>query len=305
MTTTLVAQYLFNGLMLGVIYAMVAVGFSLFFGVLDVINLSHGDVLAAGAFASVGGAAAVSWLGLPGPVGLVVGFLAGTAVGALLGAGIAKALVMPLRRAPPVNVILATLMAGTVLRELIRLFVPGGSNPTPFPQLLPSGQLRIGSFSTGYDNLIVLAAGVGVMIALQLVITRTRLGLAIRAVAQDEESARLAGVNFDRVILGTFAIASATGSFAGCLIGIYYREVTFDMGLLLGVIGFTAATVGGLGSVLGAILGGFLFAAVQTFASVAMPFSGAYKDVVAFAAMIVLIAIFPTGLIPEKTSERA
>ncbi len=306
MTSDLVAQYLFNGLMLGVIYALVATGFSLFFGVLDVINFSHGDVLAVGAFASLGGAAAaVGYLDLPGPLGFVLGLSAGTAAGALLGVGIAKGLVLPLRRAPPLNVLLATLMAGTLLREILRLAVPGGSNPTPFPGLLPAAKATLGGFSTGIDNLVVLALGVAVMVALQLLVTRTRFGLAIRAVAQDEDCARLAGVDFDRVILGTFAIGSGVGAFAGCLIGVYYRQVTYDMGVLLGVIGFTAATVGGLGSVLSAILGGFLFAAVQTVAAVAMPFSGAYKDVVAFAAMIVLIGIFPTGLVPEKTSERA
>ena len=306
MDGALIAQYVFNGLMLGLIYALVAVGFSLFFGVLDVINFAHGDVLTAGAFAGVGGASiAVGWLGLPGPLGLLVGVLSGTAVGALLGVGIAKAFILPLRRAPPVNVLLATLMAGTVLRELIRLFVPGGSNPTPFPQLLPQGNATLGTFSTGYDNLAIMAAGILVLGALQAIVTRTRFGLAIRAVAQDEECARLAGIDFDKVIFGTFAMASGIGAFAGCLIGIYYRTVTFDMGVLLGVIGFAAATVGGLGSLLGAILGGFLFAGVQTLASIAMPFSSAYKDVVAFAVMIVLIGMFPTGLIPEKTSERA
>jgi len=300
----LLAQYLFNGLMLGVIYAMVAVGFSLFFGVLDIIKFSHGDVLAVGAFASLGAAGAVTSMGLPGPVGLAAGLLAGLVVGGLVGAGIGRVLVLPLRNAPAMNVLLATLLAGTILREVIRLGIPNGGNPKPYPSLLPEGSVTLGSFSIGVDSIMILAAGLALVLATHLIIARTSLGLAIRAVAQDEDAARLAGINFQWVVVGTFAIGSGLAAFAGCMIGLYYRELTFNMGVLLGVIGFAAAVVGGLGSLLGAVLGGFLFAGIQTLATVALPISSAYKDVVAFGIMIALIGLFPTGLIPEKISER-
>ncbi len=139
---------------------------------------------------------------------------------------------------------------------------------------------------------------------MHLLITRTRLGLAIRAVAQDEETARTSGINFERMVLLTFALGSALAGIAGVMNGLYYNEINFGMGLLLGVIGFSSAIIGGLGNMYGAILGGFLFAALQTIGAVALPFASAYKDVFAFAAVIVFMAWRPTGLIGERVSER-
>jgi branched-chain amino acid transport system permease protein len=294
----ILAQQLFNGLMLGVIYAMIAVGFSLFFGVLDVINFSHGDVITVGAFSSLGAIGLAGGLVmLPPALALAAGLLAAVASGAVVGVIIGRVLVLPLRKAPAINVLLATLMAGTVLHEAIRLGVP-------FPALLPIGTIKAGSFSVGVDSLVILCAGLLLVFATHLLITQTRLGLAIRAVAQDSEVARLSGIDFQRVVLGTFALGSALAAFAGCMLGLYYREINFNMGVLLGIIGFASAVVGGLGSLLGPILGGFLFAGVQTLVVVVLPFSSAYKDVVAFAVIIVLIGIFPTGLIAERRSER-
>jgi len=301
----ILAQQLFNGLMLGVIYAMIAVGFSLFFGVLDIIKFSHGDVVTVGAFSSLGALGLVGGLTiLPPALALAVGLAAAIAVGAIVGVLIGRLLVLPLRHAPAINVLLATLMAGTVLREAIRLSVPNGGNPKPFPALLPTGTITAGSFSVGIDSVMILCTGLLLVCGTHLVITRTRFGLAIRAVAQDGEVARLSGINFQRVVLGTFALGSALAAFAGCMLGLYYREINFNMGVLLGIIGFASAVVGGLGSLLGPILGGFLFAGIQTLVVVALPFSSAYKDVFAFAAVIVLIGIFPTGLIAERRSER-
>ena len=150
----------------------------------------------------------------------------------------------------------------------------------------------------------MLAAGSLVIVGLQLLLNRTKLGLAIRAVAQDEETARTMGVNFTAIVLVTFAIGSALAAFAGIMNGLYYNEINFGIGLLLGVIGFSAAIIGGLGSIYGAILGGFLFAALQTIGAVVLPFGSAYKDVFAFAVVIVFMAWRPTGLIQEKISER-
>jgi branched-chain amino acid transport system permease protein len=305
MDVGLLAQHIFNGLMLGVIYAMIAVGFSLFFGVLDVIKFSHGDVLASGAFGSLGAVILVGYIaGMPAPLILLAGLIAGLAVGALAGVVVGHTLVLPLRHAPAVNVLLATLMAGTVLREVIRLGVPNGGNPKPFPALLPTGKIEFGLFSVGIDSVMILVCGLIVVGLTHVVVAHTRLGLAIRAVAQEPEVAQLSGIDFKRVVLGTFAIGSALAAFAGLMLGLYYREINFNMGLLLGVIGFAAAVVGGLGNLLGAIIGGFLFAGAQTIATIALPFSSAYKDVVAFAVVIILIGLFPTGLIPEKSSDR-
>jgi branched-chain amino acid transport system permease protein len=299
------AQYVMNGAMLGMMYALVAVGFTLFFGVLDVIQFSHGDVLAAGAFAALAAWLLLTKMGIASPVLLLLlVVVAATLATALLGAAVARWLVLPLKNAPQLNVLLVTLMMGTVLREAIRLFYPGGSQPQLFPALLPTRGYVLGEFNLRIDNLILLAAGAALIAGTHLLITRTRLGLAIRAVAQDEETARTMGIDFRRIVLVTFAIGSALAAFAGVMDGLYYNEIFYGMGLLLGVIGFAAAIIGGLGNLYGAILGGFLFAALQTIGAVALPFASAYKDVFAFGVVIVLMALRPTGIIGERASER-
>jgi branched-chain amino acid transport system permease protein len=301
----LLGQFVVNGLMLGMMYALVAVGFTLFFGVLDVIKFSHGDVLMVGAFTGFTTSLGLNTIGVQNDwvqIGLV--FLAAVSLMALLGALIAKFLVLPLKGAPPLNTLLVTLMLGTVLRESIRIFYPDGANPKPFPRLLPTDSIAFGNFTLRLDSALLLLAGFVVIVLIHLLITRTKLGLAIRAVAQDAETAQTMGINFTLIVLVTFAIGSAAAAFAGVMNGLYYNEINFGMGLLLGVIGFSSAIVGGLGNIYGAILGGFLFAALQTIGAVALPFASAYKDVFAFAVVIAIMAWRPTGLIAEAESER-
>lgn len=301
----LFAQYVMNGLMLGMMYALVAVGFTLFFGVLDVIQFAHGDVLAVGGFTALAVYAGLTMLGLNSAwLDLAIMLVAATLAMALLGMLIARYLVMPLRSAPPLNTLLITLMLGTVLREGVRLFYPQGANPKPFPALLPRASTNIGDFNLRLDNVLMLGAGILVIVALQYLLNRTKLGLAIRAVAQDEETARTMGINFTAIVLITFAIGSGLAAFAGVMNGLYYNEINFGIGLYLGVVGFSAAIIGGLGSIYGAILGGFLFAGLQTVGTVLLPFASAYKDVFAFAVVIAIMAWRPTGLIREKISER-
>jgi branched-chain amino acid transport system permease protein len=298
-------QYLVNGLMLGIMYGLVAVGFTLFFGVLDVIKFSHGDVLTVGVFTGFAVYLALKAAQIGSPLlQLVVISLVAMAAMAALGAVIARALVLPLRFAPALNTLLITLMLGTVLRESVRLLFPDGSNPKPFPALLPTTAFSWGHFTLRLDSLILLVAGVAMIVAIHLLIDRTKLGLAIRAVAQDGETARSMGINFTAIVLITFAIGSGVAAFAGIMNGLYYNEINFGMGLLLGVFGFSAAVVGGLGNIYGAILGGFLFAGLQTIGAVALPFASAYKDVFALAVVIVIMTLRPTGLIAEKSSER-
>jgi branched-chain amino acid transport system permease protein len=301
----LLGQFVVNGLMLGMMYALVAVGFTLFFGVLDVIKFSHGDVLTVGAFAGFSTWLWLGGMGIASPwlqVAAVV--LVATSLMALLGVLIAKFLVLPLKGAPPLNTLLATLMLGTVLRESVRIFYPDGANPKPFPALLPTHAYSFGNFTLRVDSAILLLAGLAVIVLIHLIINRTKLGLAIRAVAQDAETAQTMGINFTAVVLLTFAIGSGLAAIAGVMNGLYYNEINFGMGLLLGVIGFSSAIVGGLGNIYGAILGGFLFAALQTIGAVALPFASAYKDVFAFAVVIAIMAWRPTGLIAEAESGR-
>ena len=302
-------QYLLNGLMLGVIYAIVAVGFTLYFGVLDVIKFSHGDILMVGAFAGLTAYIGIAETFTSPWLQLLVLIVISLSVAAFLGAVIARYLILPLQKAPPINTLLVTLMLGLALREAVRLFYPNGSNPKPFPKLLPVDGITLGEFTLRADSLILLATGVLTIVAVQRLITKSKIGLAIRAVAQDSETARIMGINFHRVVLITFMLGSALAALAGLMNGLYYNEVNFSMGLLLGVIGFSAAVVGGLGNFYGAIVGGFLFAGLQTIGAVLLPailpnVPSAYKDVFAFAVIIILMGLKPTGLISEKSSER-
>ncbi len=301
----LIGQYVANGVMLGTIYALVAVGFTLFFGVLDVIQFSHGDVLMLGAFAGFTTYLGTEAAGISNPwIQILIMVIVSVAFTAFVGALIARYLVLPLKSAPPLNILLITLMLGTAIRESVRLFYPDGSNPKAFPSLLPDASTEIGNFSLRADSVILVGTGIAVIIALNLLINRTRLGLAIRAVAQDEETAKTMGINYTLIVLLTFAIGTGAAAVAGIIDGLYYNEVNFGMGLLLGLIGFSAAIIGGLGNLYGAILGGFLFAALQTIGAVALPFASAYKDVFAFGVVIALMAWKPTGLIAERTSDR-
>ncbi len=301
----LIGQYVANGIMLGTMYALVAVGFTLFFGVLDVIQFSHGDVLMLGSFAGFTAYLGSDLVGISNPwIQLFLILVVAIAFTALVGAVIAKYLVLPLKSAPPLNILLVTLMLGTAVREAVRLFYPDGSNPKPFPALLPTSSTQIGNFTLRTDSVLLAGTGLALIIGLNLLINRSRLGLAIRAVSQDEETARTMGINYTAIVLVTFAIGTGVAAFAGIMNGLYYNEINFGMGLLLGLIGFSSAIVGGLGNLYGAILGGFLFAALQTLGAVALPFASAYKDVFAFGVVIAIMAWKPTGLIAERTSDR-
>lgn len=297
-------QHLLNGLMQGTIYGLVAMGFTIFFGVMNVIKFSHGDVFAFGAFGALVAAWAGHALGLPAVVEIVFVFIAAMALAAALGAMVSKVLILPLRRSPPLNMLLMTMMAGTVIREAIRLFFPNGSNPQRFPELLPSGGFGLVGAFVRWDGLILIAAGVASIGFVHWIVNRTRFGLAMRAVAEDEETARTMGIDFGLIVPATFALGSATAGFAGAIYGLYYSEINYGMGLLLAIIGFAAAIVGGLGNMWGAILGGYLFAGLQTLVVAAAPALSDYKNVIAFMVFIMLITWRPTGLLAERSSER-
>ena len=297
------AQYLINGLVQGITYALVAVGFTLFFGVLDVIKFSHGDVLMLGAFTALALFLGLDQLSTPAWLSLTIILCLGVIAMALLGALLCKFLVLPLKESPPLNTLLITLMFGSVIREGVRLFFPNGSNPKPFPALLPETSINWGNLNLRLDSVILIVTGAMAIVLTHLFIQKTRMGLAIRAVAQDEETARLMGINFNRTVLMTFALGSGLAALSGISTGLYYQEINFSMGLMLGVIGFSAAVVGGLGSIYGAIVGGLLFAFLQTLGAIwfSVP---AYKDVFAFTAIIMLMAWRPTGLLADRSAER-
>jgi branched-chain amino acid transport system permease protein len=305
MDLSLLSQYMMNGLMLAMIYTLVALGFTLFFGVLNIIHFAHGDMFMIGAFAALVAFIAATSLGLQSDLLLVIFvIIASVAALSLLGVVIARYLVLPMKGGSTLNVLLLTMMVGTILRESVRLFYPEGANPKPFPALLPKASVELGDVAIRADNLIMVAISIITIVTVSAVISRTKLGLAIRAVALDEETAETMGINYTLIVMVTFAIGSALAAVAGVISGLYYNEINFSMGLMIGAIGFSAAIIGGLGNFYGAVLGSFIFAFLQVFFVIAMPFPSAYKDVFAFAVVIIIMTWRPTGLIGERTSER-
>jgi branched-chain amino acid transport system permease protein len=301
----LLLQQALNGLMLGVMYALVAVGFTLFFGVLDVIHFSHGDIFMLGAFAGLTVLAGLAAVGLGTPaVALVLAFAASILIVGALGVVAERVCVRPLARASPLMTLLATLSLGLVIRESVLIFYPRGADPKPFPQLLPVGGFELGGVAIRYENLVILAVAVLAMISVDLLINHTRMGAAIRAVAQDPEAAQMMGVNLDATVDLTFFIGSGLAAIAGILSGLYYSEIHFIMGVSGGVIGFSAAAIGGLGNVYGAILGGLLFGMVQTLSAALIPRGSEFRDVVAFAVVMLFLIVRPSGILGEKSVER-
>jgi branched-chain amino acid transport system permease protein len=301
----LLLQQAWNGLMLGVMYALVAVGFTLFFGVLDVIHFSHGDIFMLGAFAGLTALAGLGAAGLHAPaVLLILAFAGAILVVGLLGVVAERVCVRPLARSSPLMTLLATLSLGLVIREAVLIFYPRGADPKPFPQLLPAGGFELGGVAIRYENLVILAIAILAMVAVDLLINRTRMGAAIRAVAQDPEAAQMMGVNLDGTVDLTFFIGSGLAAIAGILSGLYYSEIHFIMGVSGGVIGFSAAAIGGLGNVYGAILGGLLFGIVQTLSAALIPRGSEFRDVVAFAVVMLFLIVRPRGILGDKSVER-
>ncbi|MBI4271315.1 MAG: branched-chain amino acid ABC transporter permease [Candidatus Rokubacteria bacterium] len=291
--------------MLGVMYALIAVGFTLFFGVLDVIHFSHGDIFMLGAFAGLSALLGLAAVGLTGGLlALPLAFAVSMLATGLVGVAAERVCVKPLARSSPLMTLLATLSLGLVLREAVLIFYPRGADPKPFPRLLPQGGFEVGGVVVRWENLVILGIGFAAMVAVDLVINRTRMGAAIRAVAQDPEAAQMMGVNLDRTVDATFFLGSALAAVAGILSGLYYSEIHFIMGITGGVIGFSAAAIGGFGNVYGAIVGGLLFGLLQTMAAALIPRGSEFRDVVAFAVVMLFLIVRPSGILGEKSVER-
>jgi len=299
-------QQSINGLMLGMMYALVAVGFTLYFGVLDLIHFGHGDYFMLGGFIALILYTVGESLGWADSVGglLIFMFIGSMILTAIIQVATARLAIMPVRKAPMLITLLVTLGLGIAIRELVRIIYPLGANPQFFPSLLPQGDFTIGNVFIRYENLIIFGIGLITILIVYLIINRTKMGSAIRAVAQDGEAAMMMGVNFKSTIDMTFIIGAAVAAVAGILNGLYYGRVIFNMGAIMGVIGFSASVIGGLGNIFGAIVGGLLFGMMETLAAAALPIGTQNKRVFAFFVVILFLIFRPNGILGEKMYER-
>jgi branched-chain amino acid transport system permease protein len=304
---TLFLQLFVAAVIVSCLYALVAVGFTMYVGVINLANFSHGDACVMGAFILMPLFILVSSLGWLGPAyapAIVVLFLVVCALTGLWGSIIYRILVRPLLGSPRLILLLATVAAGQVIREVVRVVYPNGSNPQVFPKILPQGGLELGELSIGYDAISIFVITIAVILGLNFIIRRTRMGMAMRAVSQNADVSQMMGVNMDRTVTIVFVIGSALAGLAGLLNGSYYGITKFSIGSGLGIKGFSAAVIGGLGDFYGAIIGGFLLGFIEVFSAAYIPDGSQYQDVFSFLAVILFLLFRPSGILGEKIYEK-
>ncbi|MES2721154.1 MAG: branched-chain amino acid ABC transporter permease [Pseudomonadota bacterium] len=306
----ILSQQLVNGLILGSIYALIALGYTLVYGILGLINFAHGEVVMIGAMVTI---SCLGWLlGLNmdiSPFVLIAGsLLMAVPVCALLGAGIERLAYRPLRNAPRLAPLITAIGVSIVLQNVAMMI--WGRQYIPFPDILPHEPIHLGSVTfLPVQGVIVGLSGV-LMIGLLLLVHHTRLGRAMRATAQAPSVARLMGVSVDRVIASTFVIGSVLAAVAGVMVTANYGQAHAYMGFMLGLKAFSAAVLGGIGNLAGAVVGGLLLGLIESLGAgyigdVTGGFLGSqYQDVFAFLVLILVLVFRPSGLLGERLADR-
>ena len=290
-----VFQQLINGLSLGSIYALIALGYTMVYGIIQLINFAHGDVLMVGAF--------VGWFAMTGlHMNVFLALMMAMAVCSVLGVVIERVAYKPLRNSTRIAALITAIGVSLFLEYTMMYFL--GANPRAYPALtgLLAGSFHIGGVIINNIQLVVIGVSVLLMVILQLIVRRTRVGKAMRAVSQDADAARLMGINVDNTISVTFAIGSALAGAAGVMLGVYYTSINPLMGLMPGLKAFVAAVVGGIGLIPGAWLGAFAVGFIETIArGVGL---STYSDAVVFLVLILILIIKPAGLLGKNTKEK-
>ncbi len=302
-------QQIINGVVLGSVYALVALGYTMVYGILGLINFAHGEVVMIGAMVALAVINALTGSALPGPVIVLLGLLVAMPTCMALGYGIERFAYRPLRHAPRLAPLITAIGVSIVLQNSAMII--WGRQYIPFPPLLPSKPHFIaGAVISDLQIFIVLLAAL-IMVGLLFLVHRTRLGRAMRATAQNAEVAGLMGVNINTIISITFVVGSALAAVAGVMVSGYYGLAHYYMGFSLGLKAFTAAVLGGIGNFGGAMLGGLLLGIIESLgAGYIGPLTGGflgsnYQDVFAFFVLILVLVFRPSGLLGERIAERA
>lgn len=286
----MLAQQIFNGLALGMGYALIAVGYSLVFGILRLVNFSHGAIYAFGA------EMAMVFIGLN--FGIVPGIIASMILTGILGVIINKIALEPLRKkkSMPIASLITTIGVSNIITNLLIIFL--GSEKRNFPQLFNLGNIKIGSVLISSTQIIMCVISLILMGILVFIVYKTKIGLAMRASEQNIKAASLMGINVNFVISFTFFLAGMSATIAGALVGGYYQIVYPNMGFMAGLKAFAAAVLGGIGSLPGALLGGLIVGISE---SMAASFMGStYRDSIAFVILIIVLIVRPHGLFGRK-----
>ncbi len=305
----ILAQQIFNGLVLGSIYAVVALGYTMVYGILELINFAHGEVTMMGAMVSISVIGLGLAAGVPALPLILLAILAAIVACMLLGLGIERFAYRPLRHAPRLAPLITAIGMSILLQNIAMMI--WGKQYIPFPPVFPQGEHRILGAPVTDVQIIILATTVLLMLALTLLVKHTRLGRAMRAIAQSQPVAQLMGVNVNAVVAATFAIGSALAAVAGVLVAANYGQAQYYMGFLLGLKAFSAAVLGGIGNIAGAMLGGLLLGLIESLGAgyigqLTGGFLGSnYQDVFAFFVLILVLVFRPSGLLGERVVERA
>lgn len=304
-------QQLVNGLVLGSIYALVALGYTMVYGILELINFAHGEVTMMGAMVAltVIGILLEQQIGMPGLLIVFVGLSVGVVACMVLGFAIERVAYRPLRRAPRLAALITAIGVSILLQNLA--MVIWGRKYVTFPDILPAAQFEFGGVTITALQIAIIVLSCLLMLGLWALIRRTRFGRAMRATAQSPELAGLMGINPNHVISRTFIIGAALAAVAGVMVAAYDTQMHYYRGFLLGLKAFTAAVLGGIGNIAGAMLGGMLLGILESLGAgyigwITGGFLGShYQDVFAFFVLILVLVFRPTGLLGERVGERA
>jgi branched-chain amino acid transport system permease protein len=303
-------QQLINGIVLGSIYALVALGYTMVYGILGLINFAHGEVVMVGAMVALTVIQVLLGAGtpLPVPVILTLALAAAIAVCMTLGFTIERVAYRPLRRSPRLAALITAIGVSILLQNAAMII--WGRQYHSFPALLPDTPHQIGGAAINDLQILIVLLACAIMAGLLFLVHRTWLGRAMRATSQNPEVAGLMGVNINNVIAVTFVIGSALAAVAGIMVSAYYGIAHYFMGFMLGLKAFTAAVLGGIGNIAGAMLGGVLLGVIESLAAGYIgPLTGGflgshYQDVFAFLVLIMVLVFRPSGLLGERVAER-
>jgi len=286
-------EQLINGLTLGSTYALIALGYTMVYGIVQLINFAHGEIYMFGAFVGL-------FLVMAG-MNIFIALLGAMIFCMLLGMLVERVAYRPLRgKSSRLSALISAIGVSIFLSTLMALY--RGTNTTRYPEVLGSTTYNLGSIQISSLQIIILVVSGLLMVGLQVMIQKTRLGKAMRACSQDLEASSLMGINVNRVISATFAIGSALAAAGGLMVGIYYNAVWPYMGTMAGMKAFAAAVLGGIGSVPGAMIGGLCLGVMEIMGVAYL--SSSYKDAIAFAILILVLFIRPQGLMGQKTSKK-
>lgn len=291
----LILQQLINGLSLGSIYALIALGYTMIYGIIQLINFAHGDVYMVGAYV---GFACMSIFRLD----FFTSIIAAMAICAVLGMTIERVAYKPLRNSTRIAVLITAIGMSLLLEYAMMYFV--GAEARSYPSLpgFMTMSFHLGGATITSLQLIIIAISLALMIGLQFIVKKTRMGKAMRAVSQDRDAAMLMGISVDNTISFTFALGSALAGAAGVLVGVYYNSINPLMGIMPGLKAFVAAVLGGIGLIPGALIGGFMIGLMETIVS-SLGFS-TLRDAVVFLVLIIVLIFKPTGVLGKNAQEK-